>query len=263
MHSDSVAVAVATLHVRNVPDELYELLRARAAENDRSLGAEAIQLLQERLAFSPQDRLRRLLPTAGRRRTAPFSRFTPRARQAVAAAQEQARAAGHRDVDTGHLLLGVLLQEEAPVVGCLHELGVTLESARAALELARPRQAEEAPAQIPFQPGAKKALELALRQSLELGHTAIGCEHLVLGIVGEGEGPGSAILREAEPDEPVLRRRLLPVMRFEPQPVAGEAFRVLALAGGASDWEKQLNEAAALGYDLVQILGERAILQRR
>ncbi len=250
---------MATLHVRNVPDDLYELLRERALANDRSIGAEAVQLLQERLASRPAFPFpRRRRPSAPGR----FQRFTPRARQAVVAAQEQARALSHADVDTGHVLLGVLLQEDAPVVACLHDLGVTFESARAVVEH-RPRDEAQQPGQIPFQPGTKKALELALRESLALGSAYIGCEHLALGIAGEGEGPGAAILRTAEPDAEALRRALLPAgtMRFETRAVRETAFRVIALGGDADEWERRLNEAAALGYDLVEIVDGRAILR--
>jgi ATP-dependent Clp protease ATP-binding subunit ClpC len=256
---------MATLHVRNFPDDLYELLRDRAAANDRSIGAETIQLLQERLAGVP-GRAPFPFPLLGRRRQGAsglFTRFTPRARQAIVAAQAQARELGHADIDTGHLLLGVLLQEDAPVVQCLRALGVTFESTRAAVER-RPRDDAEQAGQIPFQPGAKQALEIALRESLKLGVRGIGCEHVALGIAGEGEGPGGAVLRAAEPNEETLRRKLMPVgtMSFETHGAPAEAFRVISLEGGAADWERLLNEAAALGYDLLEVVDRRAVMRR-
>ncbi len=255
---------MATLHVRNVPDELYELLRARAARNARSIGAEAIQLLEERLAGGPA-RASFGFGLARRRQPADegaFARFSHRARQAVAAAQEQARDLGHDGIDTGHLLLGVLQQEGAPVVACLRDLGVTGESARAAVERARPRGEKPQTGQLPFQPGAKRSLEIALRESLKLGHTVIGCEHLVLGIAGEGSGPGAAILREAEPDAETLRRKLLPAVRLETRTVPDATFRVIPLEGDAESWERQLNDAAAFGFELLEIVDGRAILRR-
>src|SRR5919108_3371875 len=102
---------MATLHVRNVPDDLYELLRERAAGNDRSIGAETCQLLYERLIVGG-GRPRPFAIPGRRRRPAgppgPFTRFTTEARAAVVAAQAEARALGHDHVGTEHLLLGVL-----------------------------------------------------------------------------------------------------------------------------------------------------------
>jgi hypothetical protein len=254
---------MATLHVRNVPDELYELLRGRAAANGRSIGAEAVQLLEERLAGGP-GRSPFHFPLPGRRRpSGPFTRFTPRARQAVVSAQDQARELGHESIDTGHLLLGVLLQPDAPVVTCLHNLGVTYDSARAVVER-RARDEAEHRGQIPFSPGTKMALEIALREALKLGNRWIGCEHIALGIAGEHEGPGGAILRSAEPDQETLRRRLLPAgtVSFGMRPLPNAAFRVIPLEGDADGWERQLNEAAELGYDLLEIVDRRAIMRR-
>lgn len=120
---------MATLHVRNVPDELYELLRERATANDRSIGAETVQLLEERLALAGAGRPPRRFPVPGRRRggTGPFTRFTEEAREVVVDAEERARSLGHEHVGTDHLLLGVLGRGEGtPLVAGLQALGVTL-----------------------------------------------------------------------------------------------------------------------------------------
>ena len=257
---------MATLHVRNVPDDLYELLRERAAANDRSIGAETVQLLYERLALpgSGAPPFRLAFPGRRRRPAGPglFTRFTPRARQAVAGAQEQARELGHDHVGTDHLLLGVLLQDGAPVAAVLLEAGLELASAREAVERARGRADAERTGQIPFEPGAKQALELALRECVKLGHTAIGCEHLVLGVLDQETGPGAAILRQLAPDEEELRAKLLRSSPLERGPfVVQRPFRVLLLEGEATDWEKQLNDAAQLGYELVEIVDRRAVLR--
>src|SRR5690348_7665358 len=145
---------MATLHVRNVPDDLYELLRERAAENDRSIGAETVQLLQEHFMTT------RTAQTLGRLRRRPsgsghFTRFSLAARQAVVTAQEEARTLGHNHVGTEHLLLGVLRQ--APELADLSP-----DDVRAQL---RPSEGQPT-GQIPFTPAAKKALELALRSAL-------------------------------------------------------------------------------------------------
>jgi antitoxin FitA-like protein/ClpA/ClpB-like protein len=223
---------MATLHVRNVPDDLYELLRERAAENDRSIGAETVQLLQERLGGRQ--------PLFGRRRrtgTGPFTRFTPAARQAVVTAQEEARALGSAHVGTEHLLLGVLAHEPALVP-------LSPDDVRAQIEHGDARPT----GQIPFAPTAKQALELALRAALSHGDAAIEPRHLLVGITGTA-GRGCELLHGANVD--ILRAAA-------PDP----AFRVVLLEGDAETWEKQLNDAAALGYDLVEIVDRRAILRR-
>jgi plasmid stability protein len=228
---------MATLHVRNVPDDLYELLRERAAENDRSIGAETVQLLQEHLMAT---HTMRTLQRLRRRPAGPglFTRFTPAARQAVVTAQEQARMLGHDHVGTEHLLLGVLLQE--PELADLSP-----EVVRAQLQ---PGEAHPT-GQIPFTPEAKKALELALRAALSHGDPAIDSRHLLVGIAST-DSRGCEILRSEKVD-------------FGWPPAAPDpAFRVVLLEGDAETWEKQLNDAAALGYDLVEIVDRRAILRR-
>jgi hypothetical protein len=228
---------MATLHVRNVPDDLYELLRERAAENDRSIGAETVQLLQEHfMVGNTAAAVRRL---RGRRRPrGPFTRFTAPARQAVVSAQEEARALGHDHVGTEHLLLGVLAQ--APEL-----VDLAREDVRAQL---RPGSAEPT-GQIPFTPTAKQALELALRAALTHGDPAIEPRHLLVGITST-DSRGCELLRGAKVD--ILH------LPQAPEP----AFRVVPLEGDAESWEKQLNEAAALGYELVEIVDRRAILRR-
>lgn len=221
---------MATLHVRNVPDDLYELLRERAAENDRSIGAETVQLLQEHFG-GRQSRFGR------RRRGGPFARFTDTARQAVVSAQEEARALGHDHVGTEHLVLGVLAQE--PALADLSPADVRAQLTRGD---AHPT------GRIPFAPETKQALELALRAALTHGDSAIEPRHLLIGITSTNSR-GCELLRSANLD--ILRATA-------PDP----AFRVVPLEGDAETWEKQLNDAAALGYDLVEIVDRRAILRR-
>ena len=236
---------MATLHVRNVPDELYELLRERAAGNDRSIGAETCQLLQQALALSYADQPPRRLPFPSRRRpgASPFTRFTPEARAAVVVAQEEAHALGHGRVGTEHLLLGVLAQDIGGV-------GLTAEGVRAQLE-----PGNEHPAgQLAFKPEAKRALELALRESVKRGDHVITPEHMLLGIAGT-DSRGAELLRVAKLDLGVSQR---------PRPLGfpDTSFRVVLLEGEAADWESQLNACAALGYELVEIVDGRAVFRR-
>ena len=263
---------MATLHVRNVPDELYELLRVRATANDRSIGAETVQLLQERLAVAGASRSPRRLPVSGRRRgggTGLFTRFTEEAREVVVDAQERARSLGHDHVGTEHLLLGVLGRGEGtPLVVGLQALGVTLAGVEAEVEPSPGHGEAQPQGQIPFEPAAKQALELALREALKLRDDAIAPGHLLLGVLGQKTGRGAQILAKLQPDASKLRR----CAAFGRNPEQGASFmfpmrprasfRVVPLEGDAESWEAELNAAAAQGYDLLEIADGRAILRR-
>jgi len=231
---------MATLHVRNVPDELYERLRVQAESEGRSIGAETVQLLDQQLGGGSRRGLRRR-----RGGPSPGGHLGPAARAVVASAQEQARALDHSYVGTEHLLLGVLAQRPLP--------GLTLETARREAE-ALVGRGEEAPpeGQLPFTARAKKVLDLALREA----HPAeIEPEHIALGILGEGEGVGFKLLSASAPDiRAALRESLEGGASAAP-------FRVLQLDGAAADWESSLNEAAAEGYELVSVVDRRAVLR--
>src|SRR5262245_19985310 len=99
---------MATLHVRNVPDDLYERLRAQAEANGRSTGAEAVNLIQAQLNEFRRAPLHRLARRRRSSATTPFEHFSPRARQVVVDAQDEAHELGHRSIGTEHLLLGLL-----------------------------------------------------------------------------------------------------------------------------------------------------------
>ena len=161
---------MATLHVRNVPDELYELLRDRAAANGRSIGAETCQLLYERLVAAAGRPRPFSLPGMRRRPVGSpgvFTRFSDEARQAIVAARQEARALRHDHVGTDHLLLGVLDPHSAREVRAGMTPGDT-----------------DVEGQIPFTPEAKRALELALRAALADGAPLIEPHHLLAAITG-------------------------------------------------------------------------------
>ena len=123
-----------------------------------------------------------------------FERFTDRARRVVILAQDEARAMGHNYVGTEHLLLGLVHEGEGVAAKALEQLNITLEATRATvLEIIG--KGEQAPSgHIPFTPRAKRVLELSLREALQLNHPYIGTEHVLLGIVREGEGVGPQVL---------------------------------------------------------------------
>jgi hypothetical protein len=119
-----------------------------------------------------------------------FSRFTPRARNAVMAAQEEARAAGNAQVLPAHLLLGLLSQPDALAGQAIVAQGVTLDAVRAAAAATLPPSEGPSPELIPYDGAAKKVLELTFREALRLGHNYVGTEHLLLALLEHEDGRG-------------------------------------------------------------------------
>jgi ATP-dependent Clp protease ATP-binding subunit ClpA len=134
-----------------------------------------------------------------------FERFTERARQVVVLAQEEARALKHNYIGTEHLLLGILRVEEGIGAQALEALDVSLEEVRAMVARLIGEGDEWVTGQIPFTPRAKKVLELSLREALSLGHNYIGTEHILLGLVREGEGVAMRILVDYDVDAEKIR----------------------------------------------------------
>jgi Clp amino terminal domain, pathogenicity island component len=123
-----------------------------------------------------------------------FERFTDRARRVVVLAQEEARLLNHNHIGTEHILLGLIHEGEGVAYLALTELDISLDAVRAQVE-AEIGQGSEAPSgHIPFTPRAKKVLELSLREALQLGHNYIGTEHILLGLIREGEGVAARVL---------------------------------------------------------------------
>ena len=119
-----------------------------------------------------------------------FTRFTARARNVVVAAQNEARAAGHDQIRPEHLVLGLLSEPGAIGAAAIVAQGVPLDSVREAVTAALPPPAAEVPALIPFDPQAKKALELTFREALRMGHNYIGTEHILLALLELEDGEG-------------------------------------------------------------------------
>ena len=125
-----------------------------------------------------------------------FERFTDRARRVVVLAQEEARLLNHNYIGTEHILLGLIHEGEGVAARGLEGLGISLESVRnQVVEIIG--QGSQAPSgHIPFTPRAKKVLELSLREALQLGHNYIGTEHILLGLIREGEGVAAQVLQK-------------------------------------------------------------------
>ena len=138
-----------------------------------------------------------------------FERLTTHARHVVVRAQEEARGLKHDYVGTEHLLLGLLREEEGRAAKVLASLGVTFESARRQVVRIVGAGEKHSPAQMRFTTPAKKSLELALHEALSLGHDYIGTEHLLLGLVSQGESVASEILRDSNADPETVRDAVL------------------------------------------------------
>jgi ATP-dependent Clp protease ATP-binding subunit ClpA len=123
-----------------------------------------------------------------------FERFTDRARQVVVLAQEEARMLNHNYIGTEHLLLALVREGHGVAAKALESLGISLEAVRQQVEEIIGRGKKAPSGHIPFTPRAKKVLELSLRESLQLGHDYIGTEHILLGLLREGEGVAAQVL---------------------------------------------------------------------
>ncbi|GAA3094278.1 Clp protease N-terminal domain-containing protein [Streptomyces echinatus] len=169
-----------------------------------------------------------------------FERFTVKARRAVVTAQEQARELKHDHIGTEHLLLGLLEVPDSTAARVLHGLGYDKETARADIAAVVEPGTRERSGHIPFAPGAKRTLELALREAQQLHHTDIGTEHVLLALVSEGEGVGAKVL--AERIVPVSRIRAAVLASSEgSQDVAGGPW-----PAGTAATEDTLSAAGAL-----------------
>jgi ATP-dependent Clp protease ATP-binding subunit ClpA len=144
-----------------------------------------------------------------------FERFTDRARRVVVLAQEEARMLNHNYIGTEHILLGLIHEGEGVAAKALEALGVSLTEVRTLVEEII-GQGQAAPTgHIPFTPRAKKVLELSLRESLQLGHNYIGTEHILLGLVREGEGVAAQVLVKLGANLDRVRQQVLGVLGEE------------------------------------------------
>jgi hypothetical protein len=193
VHSDPLeqlsSAVIAADHLGEVADHLIghfvdQARRSGASWTDigRSMGVTK-QAAQKR--FVPKDPGQPDLdPSEG------FSRFTPRARNAVMVAQDEARAAGNEKIQPEHLVLGLLADPDGIAAKAIVAQGVSLKTARRAVTAALPPAAAQVPALIPFDQQAKKAMELTFREALRLGHNYVGTEHILLALLELENGSG-------------------------------------------------------------------------
>ena len=141
-----------------------------------------------------------------------FERFTDRARRVVVLAQEEARMLNHNYIGTEHILLGLIHEGEGVAAKGLESLGISLEAVRSQVEEII-GQGQQAPSgHIPFTPRAKKVLELSLREALQLGHNYIGTEHILLGLIREGDGVAAQVLVKLGADLSRVRQQVIQLL---------------------------------------------------
>src|SRR6266513_474088 len=184
-----------------------------------------------------------------------FERFTDRARRVVVLAQEEARMLNHNYIGTEHILLGLIHEGEGVAAKALESLGISLEAVRQQVEEII-GQGQQAPSgHIPFTPRAKKVLELSLREALQLGHNYIGTEHILLGLIREGEGVAAQVLVKLGADLSRVRQQVI-------QLLSGYAGGKEAAATGGGSGQESPSGSLVLdqfGRNLTQLAREKKL----
>jgi ATP-dependent Clp protease ATP-binding subunit ClpC len=200
-----------------------------------------------------------------------FERFTDRARRVVALAKEEAKRLKHNYIGTEHILLGLLHEGEGAAAKALESLGISLDAVRQEVEEIIGQGQQEPSGQIPFTPRAKKVLELSLRESEQLGHDYVGTEHILLGLLREGDGVAAQVLVKLGADLSRVRQQVIILIGSQrPQPArrmpeegvpenAAQA-RLNAIEGRLAAVEQRVGtvpDTSDLDEQIVQIRRER------
>ncbi|WCO67764.1 ATP-dependent Clp protease ATP-binding subunit [Iamia majanohamensis] len=168
-----------------------------------------------------------------------FERFTDRARRVVVLAQEEARLLNHNYIGTEHILLGLIHEGEGVAAKALESLGISLEAVRKQVEEIIGQGTQSPSGHIPFTPRAKKVLELSLREALQLGHNYIGTEHILLGLIREGEGVAAQVLVKLGADLSRVRQQVIQLLSGYSGPggstSSGSGEKAGATAGGSGE----------------------------
>jgi hypothetical protein len=199
-----------------------------------------------------------------------FERFTDRARRVVVLAQEEARLLNHDHIGTEHILLGLIHEGKGVAAGALESLGISLEAVRAEIEQVAGHGTEAPGPHIPFTPRAKKVLELSLREALHLSHNYIGTEHILLGLIREGEGVAAQVLVKLGADLDRARQEVVKLLSGYAGPPAGEQAAGVALppiatvVGGPGAYQEQeppeLARVVPLAREVYRGYGHRIVL---
>ncbi len=178
-----------------------------------------------------------------------FERFTDRARRVVVLAQEEARLLNHNYIGTEHILLGLIHEGEGVAAKALESLGISLEAVRAQVEEIIGQGGSSPSGHIPFTPRAKKVLELSLREALQLGHNYIGTEHILLGLIREGEGVAAQVLVKLGADLSRVRQQVIQLLSGYQGPSGGKEAPSSgpAAAAGPSSGSSSSSESSPQG----------------
>jgi hypothetical protein len=164
-----------------------------------------------------------------------FERFTDRARRVVVLAQDEARMLNHDYIGTEHILLGLIHESDGVAGAALVSIGISLENVRQQVEEIIGQGPHKPSGHIPFTPQAKKVLELALRESRQLRHNYVGTEHILLGLIREGNGVAALVLVSHDADHERIRQRVIHVLAGHPAYAAPRDSSHPALAGITPD----------------------------
>ncbi len=141
-----------------------------------------------------------------------FERFTDRARRVVVLAQEEARLLNHNYIGTEHVLLGLIHEGEGVAAKALEQMDISLDAVRREVEDIIGQGGGAPSGHIPFTPRAKKVLEMSLREALQLGHNYIGTEHILLGLIREGQGVAAQVLVKLGADLSRVRQQVIQLL---------------------------------------------------
>src|SRR5699024_8995294 len=177
-----------------------------------------------------------------------FERFTDRARRVVVLAQEEARMLNHSYIGTEHILLGLIHEGDGVAAKALHSLDVSLGAVREQVREIIGQGQQAASGHIPFTPRAKKDLELSLREALQVGHNYIGTEHILLGLIREGEGVAAQVLVKLGADLNRVRQQDIQLLHSyqgtEPQATAGSSQSTPSTSLVLDQFGRNLTQAA-------------------
>jgi ATP-dependent Clp protease ATP-binding subunit ClpC len=194
-----------------------------------------------------------------------FERFTDRARRVVVLAQEEARMLNHNYIGTEHILLGLIHEGEGVAAKALESLGISLEAVRQQVEEIIGHGQQAPSGHIPFTPRAKKVLELSLREALQLGHNYIGTEHILLGLIREGEGVAAQVLVKLGADLNRVRQQVIQLLSGyqgkEPASAGGPAAEAPSTSLVLDQFGRNLTQAAREGK-LDPVIGREKEIER-
>ena len=195
-----------------------------------------------------------------------FERFTDRARRVVVLAQEEARMLNHNYIGTEHILLGLVREGEGVAAKALESMEISLNAVREQVQEIIGEGSHAPSGHIPFTPRAKKVLELSLREALQLGHNYIGTEHILLGLIREGEGVAAQVLGKLGADLSSVRQQVIQLLsgyENKEAPAAGGGPQEGTPAGSTvlDQFGRNYTQAAREGK-LDPVVGRELIMER-